>query len=166
MANVTPPRMEIVVENSTVSTDSPERKELLWEQREEDLITKWRAYCLTQSASHGVRARQLKHKFNMASIPAIMLPVILSGFSSLLQPYPYITSSAMVVTATCTGLSAFFDFGSKSQKHFNSEGAYADLSLALESEMCKPKRHRTACDVFLEKTRSSISRLDQNAPPV
>ena len=152
-----------IYENSDISYDS-ERKELLWQPREERIIDKWKTHCVNQSELHGVKARLVKRRYQLLTIPSILIPVCLSGFSSLLENRPLIVSGCMVCVSILTGVNGFLNLGSRTSDHFNSEGRYADLSMLIESEMCKPKSKRLACDVYLEKIRSNISKLDLSSP--
>jgi hypothetical protein len=165
--------MEVVIEgksdskNSSMSSnDDPDRKELLWESREEDLIHKWKKHCIIESRLHGEKARRVKKQYTALSIPAIILPLVLSGFSSLIQPYPLVNSITLMAVAILTGISGFFNLGGRCQKHFQYEGLYNDLALNIDSEMCKPKKARIACDLYLERVKNNVSKLDLSCPPL
>lgn len=160
--------LKTLTENSDslngISVDSVNRKELLWEHREEVVVERWKNHCMKQSQLHGVKARLIKKQYKCLSIPAILIPVGMSSFSSYLLMHPVVTSACLMTVSIFTGLNGFLNLGSRTQSHFNSEGLYADLALGIETEMCRPKRYRLACDVFLERTRSAISKLDLNSP--
>ena len=72
----------------------------------------------------------------------------MSGFSSVLQDYPLLSSGLMVLVSIFTGISGFLNLGGKTQQHFNSEALYGDLALKIELEMCKPKKNRMSCSVL------------------
>ena len=150
----------------SISVDDPSRRELLWETREEFVIGEWKERCSESSKAHGAKARKTKRWFTALSLPTIILPLVLSGFSEYLSSHPTANSVLLLTTASLTGLSAFLNLGKKSQLHFNSEASYADLALSIQAELCKPKRARLACDVYLERTRSQLSALDKVALPV
>ena len=150
--------------STSSSLDDADRKELLWESREQAVVERWQKHCKTQSVLHGTKARVVKKRYQCLSIPAILIPVCLSGFSSVLDDLPLVNSGAMVLTSVLTGLSSFLNLGKRTADHYNAEALYADLSLSIETEMCKPKSMRQACDVYLEKIRSNISKLDLSSP--
>jgi hypothetical protein len=160
--------MDIVVEENsdTMSSKDCDRAELLWERREEDTIEKWRKSCVVESKLHGEKARHVKKKYTALSVPAIILPLMLSGFSSLIQPYPLVNSATLMVVAILTGMNGFFNLGGKTQKHFQYEALYSDLALEIEAELCRPKAFRVACDVYIERIRNSVSKLNTSAPPL
>jgi hypothetical protein len=150
----------------SVSVDNPLRKELLWEPREEIVVHEWKNRCDEASRAHGKKARRVKKLFTALSIPTIILPLVLSGFAEYLTEHPTTSSVLLLTTASLTGLNAFLNYGKRTQLHFNSEANYGDLSLSIQSEMCKPKFQRMACDVYLERIRSQLSGLDKVAPPL
>lgn len=160
--------MEIVVEENsdTMSSKDCERAELLWERREEEVIRRWRKHCIVESKLHGEKARHVKSKYTALSVPSIILPLMLSGFSSLIQPYPLVNSGTLMIVAILTGMNGFFNLGGKTQKHFQYESNYQDLALDIEAELCRPKSHRVACDVYIERIRNSVSKLNTSAPPL
>ena len=152
------------IPSTSSSLDDADRKELLWESREQVVVERWRKHCKTQSALHGKKARVVKKRYQALSIPAILIPVCLSGFSSVLDSFPLVSSGAMVLTSVLTGLSSFLNLGKRTADHYNAEALYSDLALSIETEMCKPKCMRQACDVYLEKIRSNISKMDLSSP--
>jgi hypothetical protein len=160
--------MEIVVEGnettSLSSKDDPDRVELLWETRTENMVLKWREHCLDHSKKHGLKARKVKNNYTALSIPAIILPLVLSGFSSLINPYPLVNSITLMVVSILTGMNSFFNLGKRTQEHFHYEGQYADLAMAIESEICRPRARRVAADVYMERVKNNISKLDLSAP--
>jgi hypothetical protein len=146
------------------SHDDSSRKELLWEKREEVIIEEWRQKCIKNSQSHGVKGKVMKKRYTLCSIPAILIPVVTSGLSNVLQPYPLVVSGTMIVTSLFTGVNAFFNFGSKTEQHFQYEASYMVLANEIQKELCKPKALRTACDVYLERVMNQMNQLDKSAP--
>ena len=159
--------MEVIVEGGeSLSSLDTDRHELMWESREESLVERWKTHCIKKRNEHGVKARVMKKRYTALSIPAIVLPLVLSGFSTVLQTHPLVISGTLMVVAILSGMNGFFNLGRLTQAHYNYEGLYGDLALSIESEMCRPKKARLACDVYLERTRCNISKLDLAAPPV
>jgi hypothetical protein len=145
--------MEVVIEgkseskNSSMSSNDCDRSELLWQRREEDLIQKWRKHCIVESKLHGEKARRVKKHYTALSIPAIILPLILSGFSPLLQSFPLVNGITLMVVGVLTGLNSFLNLGKKTQCHFQYESLYGDLALEIEAEICRPKAFRVATTI-------------------
>jgi uncharacterized protein YueI len=156
--------IDLKYEKSDSSKDDPARKELLWERREEQLLLGWCKKLKFNSLAHGVKAKRTKHYYNMVSLPAILIPVVASSLSTVLQPYPLAMSGAMLVTSVFTGINGFFNLGAKTQLHFEFEYAYNKLANEIDKELCKPKRHRTACDLYMQIVLSEMDRLDASAP--
>ena len=149
---------------SDSSRDDPSRKELLWEKREESVLEEWRLRLEKNSEAHGRMGKVMKKRYTLFTIPAILIPVVTSSLSNILQPYPLATSGAMLFTSIFTGVNGFFNFGSKTEQHFNHEAMYRILANEIQKELCKPKSQRVACDVYMEKIMSKMNELDKSAP--
>jgi hypothetical protein len=149
--------------NSNSSVDH-DRRELLWESREERLIVIWKNHCQEKSKRHGVKARRKKLQYTIISIPAILIPLIMTGLNTILQEYMYVNIILMMLVSILTGINGFLNLGGQTAQNFQFEGLYSDLMLNIDQELCKPKSHRVACDVYLERVKCGISKLDLSAP--
>ena len=156
--------IDLNYEKSDSSKDDEQRRELLWERREEQLLLQWCKKLKSNSLAHGIKAKRTKRYYNMVSLPAILIPVIASSLSTVLQPYPLAMSGAMLFTSVFTGVNGFFNLGGKTQLHFEYEYAYNKLANEIDKELCKPKRHRVACDLYMQIILSEMNRLDASAP--
>jgi len=155
--DITPP--------STGSVDDENRKELLWEHRQEELLNKWMKEMYINSKKQGIKARQVKILYALVGVPATLIPIILSGLTSL-EVEPLVSSLLMITTGSLIGISTFFNLGKKFAQHFEYEHKYDELARELEKELKKPKRHRTACDVYMEKIYMTYNGLNARAPAV
>ena len=106
----------------------------------------------------------MKRRYTMVSLPAILIPLVASSLSTILQPYPIAMTGAMLTTSIFTGISGFFNYGAKTQLHFEYEYNYNKLSNEIDTEMSKKKRDRIACDLYLQIVLSEMNRLDSSAP--
>ena len=147
------------------SKDDDNRKELLWESREEELLKKWMIEMKDNSIKHGKKARKTKKLYSLVGVPATLIPIVLSGLSSL-EIDPLINSLLMILTGSLIGVSTFFNLGKKFTQHFEYEHKYDELSRELEKELRKPKTHRVACDVYMEKIYMAFNGLNSQAPNV
>ena len=84
--------LKVNSKSNNSSHDDTSRKELLWENREENIIEEWRQRCLVRSEAHGVKGKIMKRRYTYCSIPSILIPVVTSGLSTILQPYPLASS--------------------------------------------------------------------------
>ena len=71
---------------------------------------------------------------------------------------------ALLMSGILSGIGTFFNFGKKLQVHFDTAGKYADLQLFIDTEMCKPRSMRMACDAFLVLATNKFSGLNLQAP--
>jgi sRNA-binding carbon storage regulator CsrA len=151
-------------DSSLTSQDDLYRKELLWEKREETIFLKWLANCRTKSKKHENKSKICKIKYGMFSIPSITIPIIVSGLSSSISCDSMENSILMMITALFTCVNAFFNFGKRQEKHEQYSNKYFELANEIEAELSKPKRHRIACDVYMEKIKQKYNNLHATEP--
>ena len=151
---------------SSQSQDDSQRKELLWEEREEILLEEWRENMETQSKKHRIKGDKFKQLYKVFGIPAILIPIVLSSLSSQLEGSPLINSLCLLLAGVCSGISNFLNFGRLYSEHYNYEQLYDEMANELKKELSKPKRHRVACDVYMERVYMRYSALNQGAPNV
>jgi hypothetical protein len=159
--------LNIIRENTPPSDDSlddPERRELLWEKREETLLHKWQENMIEASKSHFKKAGRLKKLYRCFGLPATLIPISLSGLTGNIQLDPLAVAILLFLSGVLMGVSTFLNFGQKSQMHYDYSTQYNELSKEIEMEICKPKRNRIPCDVFLERVRLKLQYLDASAP--
>ena len=154
--DITPP--------SIGSRDDEQRKELLWEHREEELLLKWMTEMYDNSKSHNKSGKHYKNLYAIFGVPATLIPIVLSGLTSQLEGYPLTQSLLMISVGTLVGISTFFNLGKRFAQHFEYEHRYDELARELEKELKKPKRHRLACDVYMEKIYMTYCGLNARAP--
>jgi hypothetical protein len=142
----------------TSSVDDENRKELLWEKREEKVLNRWYEDCLLRSKSHRDRGKKEKCLFITFGIPNIIIPIILGGISSIVPCYSLSYSLGMMATGLFSGISIFFNFGKKEQLNYEYQNRFFELACNIEMELSKPKRHRIACDVYLEKIKQEYNK--------
>jgi hypothetical protein len=149
---------------SDVSEDDPNRREVLWTERQQNLILGWAKKLRGNSAAHGRMGKIMKRRYTMVSLPAILIPVVASSLSNVLQPYPLAMSGAMLVTSIFTGINGFFNYGKLTQQYFEYEYNYNKLANEIDKELSKKKMDRIACDLYLQIVLSEMNRLDSSAP--
>tara|TARA_R110000822_G_scaffold186035_4_gene325167 strand:+ start:9593 stop:10105 length:513 start_codon:yes stop_codon:yes gene_type:complete len=146
------------------SKDTESRKELLWESREEQLLLKWCDDCEIRSTNHEIKSKKNKVKFIIFQLPAIILPIVLSGLSPLISCDSLFYSLAMMSIGLISGIGMFFNFGKKSQTHGDYSNKFFEIKTEINTELSKPKSYRIACDVYLEKTKQQYNNLVKTSP--
>lgn len=150
--------------SSNDSKDDEHRKELLWENREEELLLKWKNEMYENSSQHRKSGKRFKKLYAIFGVPATLIPIIMSGLTPQLEDYPLAQSLLMITTGTLVGISTFFNLGKRFTQHFEYEHRYDELAREIEKELNKPKRHRLACDVYMERIYMKYSGLNASAP--
>ena len=122
---------------------------------------------LEQSKRHN-DAGHFKRKLNMGiAIPIIILPAMMSPLSSHFgesHSFKIITPIIFAVEAVATSLATFFNYGKKSERHFNYAIRYKDLITDIKEEMCKPEEKRKDISVFTDLIKRRYDELDKTAP--
>ena len=151
---------------TTSSAPDAERLELLWEKSEESVITKWLDEAETRSVDHGIMGKRKKLFHKVFGSRSVVFPIVFAGLSQLkLQlEYPVISTVGFILTGVISALLAFFRFDGLTQKHFEYEAKYYEYALMIRSELCKPRTHRIACDVFLKEAQLKLCTLNHSAP--
>jgi hypothetical protein len=157
-------QLEITPPSTNESFDDATRKELLWEQREEGLLEKWMTEMYTYSKNHNISGKRYKKLYAVLGVPATLLPIVLSGVTPHLENHPYLNSLLMITTGSLVGMITFFNLGKRFAQHFEYEHRYDELAREIEKELRKPKRHRLACDVYMEKVYMTYCGLNARAP--
>lgn len=153
--------------NSKKSSESHdrEREEQPWTDKSEKFIRKIQQDCLDKAQAYDKASRSSKKKYTRYALPGVVVPIIMSVVSPHLPvEYKYIDGIALASIAILNGLNNFQNWGKKFSNYNEFAGKYSDLASYIEVEMSKPKRFRTALDVYLERCSVRKSDLDNNAP--
>ena len=128
------------------------------------MLHEWRKDCKDRSNKHEVKGKKNKIKFALFGIPSIMIPVILGGVSSIVPCHSLVYTLGMMMTGLFGGIGMFFNFGKKEQSHFEYMNRFFELANEIDTELSKPKRHRIACDVYMEKIKQEYGKYCSQSP--
>jgi hypothetical protein len=156
--------IDVVEINSASSRDDPNRVELLWDGRVEDLVVRWLKVCNARSEAHAKAASIAKAKYIALAIPNVLIPVVSSGFVAQLEAYPFAITSSFVLTGVLGAIAGLFEFGKKQQQYNHYSYAYQHIARTIELTLAKPKKRRVAADAYLVQISCDIDRLDESAP--
>ena len=157
--DITPP--------SCASKDDAQRKELLWEKREEEHLRKIAERCSGLSKRHDVKSARCRWYYRAFGVPAAVLPLIGSAIVEYVpHDLSYVVTIIMLLAAVSSALNTLLDWGRKSQQHLDYAGRYGELVNEIESQLCRPKSGRIACDVMLERVKERYGYLNLSAPPL
>jgi hypothetical protein len=157
-------KLDITPPSNKSSEDDINRKELLWEKREEQLLLKWGDNIKQKAIKHKSKALTNKKMYHIFSIPIIIIPLVIGGINGLVDIAPITFSILMIFSSIIAGVNTFFNYSKKSTLHFEFEAKYNELGISIEKELSIPKIHRTAADVFLEKIQGTYNHLNNYAP--
>ena len=158
--------IHIFVEEDSESSKDISREEMKWDERSEDILRKWTDEMLIKVALHHSRGLRDKKLYAGFGVPAVLIPIVLSGLTDIIQPYPLVSSLLMIASGILTGIGTFFNFGKTSTENIEYQNRYNKLLKEINKELNKPKRHRIACDVYLERVYQEFSALNATSPLV
>jgi hypothetical protein len=143
----------------TSSIDDENRKELPWEKREEKLLLKWVVDMRIRSAMHDKLGRKNKILYSVFGVPSVLIPVILGGITPLVECNTVLYSAGMILTGMLTATNVFFNFSKKTHQHFESQKKLFELANEIEVELSKPKKHRIACSLYMDRIKLQYNLL-------
>ena len=146
------------------SLDDEQRKELLWERREEELIMKWIGDCKVRSLKHDKKAKDYKIRYACVGLPSVLIPIVLGGLSPIVKCHTLEYSLVLMASGLFSGVGMFFNFGKKQTEHGVYANKFFKLLNEVEAELSKPKRHRIACDVYMERIKNEYHALVLASP--
>jgi hypothetical protein len=133
----------------------------------ETLLIQWLKIARIRSTQHNVMGKKFKIYHEIFGLPAIILPIAYSPLSALLSfnsNIVYANVSILILTGVLSGIHGFFDFTRKSEKYFQYEAYYADLSTTIMVELSKRRDNRIRADRFVEMVQSKIDCYKSNEP--
>lgn len=136
-------------------------------QENEDLLEEWLVQAKEASVAHNAAGRKFKFKHELFGLPAAAIPIAYSPVAGLFSANPgiqYANAFVLVTTGLLSCTYTFFNFGKKSQQHFDYEARYADLATTIQVELAKKREIRIRADRFIEMIQSKIDGLGANAP--
>jgi len=149
-------------ESTPPSSDDVDREEMLWGTRQELQINKWKEEAANKAIHHTKRQNRYKMFYNALMLPLVILPCISSAIT--MQVSERVNVFLFLATGILNGVHGFLNYGRRQQEHGDYSNLWEAFVTDIESEMCKPKRSRVACDVFLQKTLDQFQKLSATEP--
>lgn len=153
------------LQNSTSLSQDIDRLEMKWTDNIEDKLEEWSSYCNITSKKHMKASKIKKSIFYILSIPAILVPLIMSFTNQFYGDdhvySKYINSFGYLIVGTLTGVNTFLNYGGKYIEHEVASNRYNEITLEIESILIKKKKYRTPADVVIEHIKSKIECLNK-----
>ncbi len=141
-----------------------ERKELLWEEREEVFILKLANEAEEKRLQHKVAGKRFKVKHKIFGSLSVLLPIVFTGLTQM--EFEYIDTIGFMVSGVFSGICAFFQFAVLMERHLEYSEKYSEYHIAITAELAKPKSSRIACDVYMTRCELLFNGLNRSAPDV
>jgi len=156
---------DIVIETTPASSaDDPDRREMLWKTRAEELVGVTRATALVMTAKHEKAAWKARLLYQILGLAIVVLPLSASVASEYAPNE--VNSALMLAAGVCAGVSGFLNYGAKSRHHFEYSARWGDLASNIDFELSKSRADRVAADLFLEGLRTRLASMRAAEPPV
>jgi hypothetical protein len=143
------------------------RLEEPWNDEAEKLLQTWVEDCGQASTLHDQAGKRHKCLFTAWSIPGMLLSVVMGGLSGTFADDPQIKYANMVGfigIGVVQGVTGFFNFGKKSQRHFDYSSRYMTIATDIQTILVKRRSFRIPSDVCLSEIRMRLAQLHQTAP--
>ena len=143
------------------------KKEEEWNDANEQFVHSLSLACSTKSDQHQQAGYSFKTKNNNWGLPMVLIPVIMSPMSLVIQSdiaSTYVNAAAFLATGIVSGVYSFFKYGEKTADHFNYSGRYADIVSDIELELKRGREFRVSLDVFLTKIHMRMDNLAITEP--
>lgn len=150
-----------IISNST----DIDRVEMKWNNNLEKKLHEWLDLCKDISIAHSKMAKKRKKCHYILSIPTIIIPLFM-GFTQQYfgeehDFYPLISSSGYLITGSLTAVNTFLGYSSKYVEHEVASNRYEEVMYEIDSILIKPKKHRQAADVCMERIKNNIESLNK-----
>jgi hypothetical protein len=155
---------DICLDFTTDSRDDSHRQEMMWEKREENLLLAWSSDCKKRSNKHEMKGNQNKMKYGMFGVPSILIPILIGSLAQVIACHSLEYSLGIASSGLFSAINMFFNFGKKAQTHYEYSNKFFELANEIQSELAKPRRHRIACDVYLEQIKLKYQSLCSESP--
>ena len=149
------------------SNDDDDDSEISWTQDVEDYIRDLLKKSEDAAEAHEAAGHRAKKRHSWCAFPAMLIPSVSAPIVGVCRDddwSSYFAVSSLVLTAAFNGFSTFFNFGEKSQKHFNFAGRYSDIVTDIQECLCKVKSKRVPGQVALRTFKMQYDSLALSAP--
>jgi hypothetical protein len=141
-----------------------------WDDKNEIYMRDMIKICKNRSAQHETTAYTFKSKNVQWGLSLVLLPVVMSPVSVLIDDFPnaskYLNAFAFLATGVIGGVVSFFKYGEKMSNHFNYAARYGDIVTDIQAELVKGRSFRIQLDVFSTKIKMLIDNLLLNEPTI
>ena len=158
--------IQLKIDHEHSDSSDVSRDEMKWNSKNSDLLLNWSLQCEKTSKSHGIKAKKFKKFYVWFGLPSVLIPIGIGILQPYFKEHELMISMLMLLSASFSGISTFFDFSRKRSKHLDSENNYNELFLTIESILAIPKKNRNAADVTITEMLHRLNSLNAMAPPL
>ena len=138
-----------------------------WNDETESYIREILADCQKAARAHEEAGYSAKSAHARWAFPGMLIPTVAAPVVGTFKEQwwcPYVSMCSMVMVAVCNGFSNFYNFGEKSQQHFNFAGRYSDVVTDIKESLAKSKHKRASGQVVMRTVKMKYDALNLSAP--
>jgi hypothetical protein len=138
-----------------------------YSEQSEKLLKHWWETADQEKNKHYRKGKRCLFLHRCFAFPSVAIPAIYAPISGLFREENGIQIANAVIFALVALLSSvytFWDFGTKSNKHFEYEAKYADICSTINVELVKQPKYRIPADRFVEMIQGKIDAYKAHAP--
>lgn len=144
---------------------SPSHQE--WDEQVEGFVRSFLADSEKAKEDHHTKGEWCQTLRNMWGLPSIMIPLIMAPLTQTFRDNPatsYISMGAFMISGITSSISQYFNYGKKSEQHFNTEADYSDLITDIKEELAKSRDNRREAAVSMSAFKMRFDCISKDAP--
>jgi hypothetical protein len=153
--------------SDSLSLDDSNRKEMLWDERNENFLKDIQRKAIEQANNQLKKAKHKRYLYIFFSIPCIVIPLLLSILNNVVidkNIMLYVNTISLVINVICSSINTFMNYGKMIEQHCLFKNKFNELYINIQSELMKPKKNRAACDMYIEGIKSQFNSLCNYSP--
>jgi hypothetical protein len=153
--------------SDSLSLDDANRKELLWDERNENFLKDIQRKAIENSKTQFKKAKHKRYLYIFFSIPCIIIPLSLSILNNIIVDKNimiYINTISLVINVIFSSINTFMNYGKMIEQHCLFKNKFNELNINIQSELMKPKKNRQAADMYIEGIKSQFNSLCNYSP--
>ena len=153
--------------SDSLSLDDSNRKEMLWDERNENFLKDIQRKCIDFAKTQLNKAKHKRYLYIFFSIPCIIIPLLLSILNNIVinkNMMLYINTISLVINVIFGSINTFMNYGRMIEQHLLFKNKFNELYINIQSELHKPKKNRQPADMYIEGIKSQYNSLCNYSP--
>lgn len=144
---------------------SPNHQE--WDEQVEEFVKSFLSESEVAKTEHYKKGQWCQIVRNLWGLPPIIIPLLMAPFTQTFKKTDktsYISMAAFMLSGITSSIGQYFNYGKKSEQHFNTAAYYADLITDIKEEMAKSRNNRREAAVAMSTFKMRFDIIGSQAP--